>query len=487
MRDASGFLARRIAEQTTEIDRESIDLLVTASCTGFQIPSMDGALIAALELSPNVRRVNLTEHGCAAGAAGIGIAHEWLASRPFARALVVCIELCSLAFVPQDLDEENLVSAAIFGDGAAAVLLAGECAETSGPKAPVVVRIEDTFREIFAGTEHFMGYEVRDEGFKIKLARDVVPFCSRFLPEFFSRVLGSWSLSGPDAFSIGAVHPGGRRVLEALEGDVHLPASVTRTSWETLKHNGNMSSVTVLAALDRMMRDEDALVPGARGLLSAFGPGFSGGARAARRDRGALSSPPFGVVGGGLAGLAAAIGLAKRGREVIVWESGDAGRDKVCGEFLSPEAEDDLEALGASGALHEASPAKLRSVAIFGPRRRARRSRPARPLRARRHAARARRCARPPRPGRRRDRAREERRARRPRFSRRRLSFGPTNTNRASPASSSPSESAPRSTRRSACPARGKTKGSSRSRPISPQRRSRPTSSSTSSPAGMSG
>ena len=98
---------------------------------------MDGALVAALELSPNVRRVNLTEHGCAAGAAGLGVAHEWLSSRPFARALVVCVELCSLAFVPQDLDEENLVSAAIFGDGAAAVLLAGECAESSRPKAPV--------------------------------------------------------------------------------------------------------------------------------------------------------------------------------------------------------------------------------------------------------------------------------------------------------------------------------------------------------------
>ena len=120
-----------------------------------------------------------------------------------------------------------------------------------------------------------MGFEVRDEGFEDQACARRRPVLLAFPARVLLRVLGSWSLPGPDAFSIGAVHPGGRRVLEALEGDVHLPASVTRTSWETLKHNGNMSSVTVLAALDRMMRDEEALVPGARGLLSAFGPGFS--------------------------------------------------------------------------------------------------------------------------------------------------------------------------------------------------------------------
>jgi alkylresorcinol/alkylpyrone synthase len=273
VRDATAALSRRICEVTTEEQRSSVDLLVTASCTGFQIPAMDAPLIAALELSPNVRRICLTEHGCAAGAAGLGIAHEWLQRCPEARALVVCVELCSATFLPDDMTEENLVSAAIFGDGAAAVLLAGDRAPALPLRTPFL-RVRDTFRELFAGTEHLMGFEVRDEGLKIKLSRDVVPFSARELPDFFSRVLHHWGLSGPEALSIGAVHPGGRRVLEALEDYVHLPTSVTRTSWETLEKHGNMSSVTVLAALDRLVENRAAFAPGARGIVSAFGPGF---------------------------------------------------------------------------------------------------------------------------------------------------------------------------------------------------------------------
>lgn len=272
VRDAAAALSRRICEETSEDERASVDLLITASCTGLQIPSMDGPLIAALELSPNVRRVNLTEHGCAAGAAGLGLAHEWLSSHPRARALVVCIEICSATFLPDDRSEENLVSAAIFGDGAGAVLLAGPQAERRRTDGPALA-LRKTFREIFAGTEHFMGFQVLDKGLKIKLSRDVVPFSARELPDFFARALARWGVEGPEALSIGAVHPGGRRVLEALEDHVRLSPTVTRTSWETLALHGNMSSVTVIAALDRLLRGA-VLKPQSLGLLSAFGPGF---------------------------------------------------------------------------------------------------------------------------------------------------------------------------------------------------------------------
>ncbi|MRG96025.1 type III polyketide synthase [Polyangium spumosum] len=272
VRDACGALSRRIAESTTEEERDSIDLVVTASCTGFQIPAMDATLVAALSLSPNVRRINLTQHGCAGGAAALAIAHEWLAGHPKARALVVCVELCSLTFLPEDRSEENLVSAAIFGDGAAAVVLAGERAERLNAPAPAL-RLRDTFREIFACTEHFMGFEVRDEGLKIKLSRDVVPFAERGLPDVFARALGQFRVEGPHRISFGAVHPGGRRVLEALEDHARLPKTVTKTSWDTLSRHGNMSSVTVLVALDQLLH-ELRPEPGALGLVTAFGPGF---------------------------------------------------------------------------------------------------------------------------------------------------------------------------------------------------------------------
>jgi len=274
IREMCGNIARGILEQTTHEERRSIDMLVTASCTGFQIPAMDTQLVSALGLRPTIRRVNLTQHGCSAGAAGVGLAHEWLAANSDKRALVVCAELCSLTFQMEDTTEENLVSAAIFGDGAAAVMLSGDQAagrqNASGPK----VRIRNTYREIFDGTEHFMGFEVNDAGLKIKLSRDVVPFCKDKLGAVLARACDKWCLPSPVALTLGAVHPGGRRILEVLEDDVGLPTSVTRTSWECLAQHGNLSSATVLVTLDRLLAERDKLEPGAFGLLSAFGPGF---------------------------------------------------------------------------------------------------------------------------------------------------------------------------------------------------------------------
>jgi alkylresorcinol/alkylpyrone synthase len=266
--DQIGRLCRRVIGDTTREDRATIDLLITASCTGFQIPAMDSLLIQELELPVHLRRLNLTEHGCAAGAAAIGLAHEWLASHPDRRALVVCSEFCSLAFQAEDFSDENLVSAALFGDGSAAVLLAGSDAGGAGE-----LRVRSTFTEFFPATEHFMGFEVNDAGLKIKLSRDVVHFSRSELPGLFARACEAWEIPSPQTFSIGAVHPGGRRILEILEDVVGLSAAVTATSWQCLADYGNLSSVSVLCALDRLMR-----APRSRsravGLLSAFGPGF---------------------------------------------------------------------------------------------------------------------------------------------------------------------------------------------------------------------
>lgn len=274
IRKMAGAVAQRVLEETTHEERRSIDLLITASCTGFQIPAMDAAIVAALGLRPTIRRVNLTQHGCAAGAAGVGLSHEWLRANPDKRALVVCAELCSLTFQAEDLTEENLVSAAIFGDGAAAVLLSGDQAASRQGASGPQIRVRDTYREIFAGTEHFMGFEVNDAGLKIKLSRDVVPFCKDKLDRVLAHACDKWCLPGPVALTLGAVHPGGRRILEVLEDDVGLPTSVTRSSWECLEGHGNLSSATVLVTLDRLLARRHELEPGALGLLSAFGPGF---------------------------------------------------------------------------------------------------------------------------------------------------------------------------------------------------------------------
>ncbi|HVY49245.1 MAG TPA: type III polyketide synthase, partial [Minicystis sp.] len=275
IREEVGALCDAIEHTTDRRTLEAVDLLVTASCTGFQIPAIDAFVIQRLGLPLGLRRVNLTEHGCSAGAAALGMAHEWLAARPTRRALVVCSELCSLAFQPEDKTGENIISAAIFGDGSAAVLVGGdEAAPSSSPSAGLALSIRDTYREFFPATEHFMGFEVNDGGLKIKLSQDVVPFSRTGLPGVFARMCARWDVPGPHAFETGSLHPGGRRILEILEDDVGVSTAVTASSWETLRRFGNLSSVTVLVALDLTRRTG---VPGARpglGLVSAFGPGF---------------------------------------------------------------------------------------------------------------------------------------------------------------------------------------------------------------------
>jgi alkylresorcinol/alkylpyrone synthase len=188
----------------------------------------------------------------------------------------VCAELCSLAFQPDDLSEDNLGSSAIFGDGAAAVLLTGPDApgRAAARAGAPALRIRDTYREFFPGTAHFMGFDVNEAGLKIVLSRDIVLFARAELPGFFARACERFRLPGPEALRTGAVHPGGRRILEALEDVSAIPREVTRTGWECLRDHGNMSSVSVLASLDRLLSRPEALTPGALGVLSAFGPGF---------------------------------------------------------------------------------------------------------------------------------------------------------------------------------------------------------------------
>jgi alkylresorcinol/alkylpyrone synthase len=273
IREEIGTLGAAIRADLSAEERDSIALLVTASCTGFQIPAMDALIIQELGLPRDVRRVNLTEHGCAGGAASVGLAHEWLSAHEDRRALVVCAELCSLTFQPEDTTDENLVGAAIFGDGAAAVLLSGPLASPS-ERPSKALRIRDTYREFFPATEYFMGFDINDAGLKLKLSQDIVPFSRSMFPALFGRACARWDVKGPHVFELGSVHPGGRRILEVLEDEVGLSAAVTRTSWECLRRYGNVSSVSVLVTLDRLLADRPSADPGALGLLSAFGPGF---------------------------------------------------------------------------------------------------------------------------------------------------------------------------------------------------------------------
>ncbi|HVZ72403.1 MAG TPA: type III polyketide synthase [Polyangia bacterium] len=262
--------ARALAEAGRHADE--IDLFVTVSCTGVLIPSLDAYLVDELGFRRDVRRLPLTELGCAGGAAALARAHDFLRGFPKARVLVLAVELPSLNFQRDDLSPGNLVSTAIFGDGAAAVVLeGGDAAE--GPAIGRSLRARDTLGHIFPRTTWALGFDLRDDGFHSVLSKEVPALLKPAIAGLVRDLAAKHGLTRED-LSFFVLHPGGKRILGVVEEELALTREDTQPSWDVLRDYGNQSSASVLFVLDRWRR-ERALLPGAHGVLAAFGPGLS--------------------------------------------------------------------------------------------------------------------------------------------------------------------------------------------------------------------
>src|SRR6266704_5148052 len=161
-------LGREAAEKCLEragVKADEIDLIITVSCTGFMIPSLDAHLINLMGFRSNVRRMPFTELGCAAGAMGLARAADYLKAEPGANVLIIAVELTSLTFQRKDISQANLISSILFGDGAAAAVVTGKPAR--GPK----ILVTETYT--FPDSLGAMGFDLRDSGFHILLAKDV--------------------------------------------------------------------------------------------------------------------------------------------------------------------------------------------------------------------------------------------------------------------------------------------------------------------------
>src|SRR6202008_3382912 len=161
-------LGREAAEKCLERARlqpEEIALIITVSCTGFMIPSLDAHLIHLMGFRSNVRRMPFTELGCAAGAMALGRAADYLKAHPGGNVLIIAVELPSLTFQRKDISQANLISSILFGDGAAAVLVTGR--QARGPQ----ILVSETYT--FPDSLFAMGFDLRDSGFHILLAKDV--------------------------------------------------------------------------------------------------------------------------------------------------------------------------------------------------------------------------------------------------------------------------------------------------------------------------
>lgn len=244
---------------------DQVDFIITVSCTGIMIPSLDAYLINRLQMRQDVVRLPVTEMGCAAGVSGIIYAKNFLKANPGKRAAVVAVESPTATFQLEDFSMANMVSAAIFGDGAAAVILSSH-EDDSGP---VIV---DEAMYHFYNAEKMMGFKLRNTGLQMILDKSVPETIAAHFPNIVHPFLEKNGMGIEDVDHL-IFHPGGKKIVQTVETLFGSLGKNIDDTKEILRLYGNMSSVTVLYVLEKFLERE--INAGDKGLMLSFGPGFS--------------------------------------------------------------------------------------------------------------------------------------------------------------------------------------------------------------------
>ncbi len=248
-----------------------IGAIFFVSISGVASPSIEARLVNLMGLSPNIKRIPIFGLGCVGGAAGVARAADYVRAFPKQVAAVLSVELCSLTVQRDDLSMANLISTGLFGDGAAAVLVAGSERESEDPEAagPEVLSNQSVF---YPNSEHVMGWDVSEKGFRIVLSREVPRVVQKYLARDVDAFLDAEGLTRADIESW-IIHTGGPRVLEATQMALDLPEGALDVSWECLRETGNLSSASVLCVLEKFMTTRRPRA-GSYSVLAAMGPGF---------------------------------------------------------------------------------------------------------------------------------------------------------------------------------------------------------------------
>lgn len=268
---AIALSTQAIAEclQRAHLRAQDVDHLFFISSTGMATPSIDAHLLQRLDFSPHCKRTPIWGLGCAGGAVGLARAFDYVRAYPQAHVLLVAVELCGLTFLPNDRSKGNIIATSLFADGAAAVCIGGAQAKVIPEQ--LAPRIVDTMSTLHPDTLDVMGWDIQEEGLKVIFSRDIPALVSQIAKPNMAKFLARHALDLADIRHF-VLHPGGKKVLEAYEGALHINADQTRIAREVIRDYGNMSSATVLFVLERFLAE------GKReeyGLLSALGPGFS--------------------------------------------------------------------------------------------------------------------------------------------------------------------------------------------------------------------
>ncbi len=246
-------------------EAKSLDYIITVSCTGIMIPSLDAYLINKLKLRQDIVRLPVTEMGCAAGVSGIIYAKNFLKANPGKRAAVIAVESPTATFQLDDFSMANVVSAAIFGDGAACVLLSS-MDEDSGPE------VVDEEMYHFYDNEHMMGFKLTNSGLQMVLDVTVPETIAQHFPDIVHPFLAKNNLEMGDIDHL-IFHPGGKKIIHTVEELFSGHGKHINETKNVLRQYGNMSSATVLYVLEEIMDANPK--KGNKGLMLSFGPGFS--------------------------------------------------------------------------------------------------------------------------------------------------------------------------------------------------------------------
>jgi len=246
---------------------EEIDLIIYVNTTGLATPSIDARLINLLGLRQNIRRIPIWGLGCAGGAAGLSHAFHHLMGHPNEKVLLVACELCGLTFLRDDYSKSNIVATALFGEGAAAVLLTG--AETKSGGLEIIA----TNSRFFPDSLDVMGWNILDSGLQVIFAKQIPEIIEKHALADLTEFVHQNNLELKDITRF-LFHPGGMKVIEAYQRALNMTNGSLSISSEILRKFGNMSSVTVLFVLAEYLEKYGYNNSG-YGLVSALGPGFS--------------------------------------------------------------------------------------------------------------------------------------------------------------------------------------------------------------------
>ncbi len=276
IKEGTALGARAVVDalKAADLAPSDVDLIISATVTGIAVPSLDARVAAVIGLRPDVKRMPLVGLGCVAGAAGVARLHDYLLGHPDEVAVLMSVELCSLTLQRDDVSIPNLVGSGLFGDGAAAVVAAGSrrAAQLLQPEGGVRLEVLDSRSHLYPDSERTMGWDVGAGGLKIVLDAAVPDLVRHYVGDDVDAFLASHAMTRDD-LEFFVAHPGGPKVLEAMQDTLGVEREALAVTWDSLAKIGNLSSASVLHVLADTLADRPPR-PGSYGLMLAMGPGF---------------------------------------------------------------------------------------------------------------------------------------------------------------------------------------------------------------------